>query len=110
MDLVVGLSKYVGQADIEPVFVEWVAGYKAAGGTLSPDEVYFAPSLIILRVVNNVVYFAGRVLAAEDDLVSLTSRMDMYADRCTWIRQREEWMRGVLAQLLPQGTRAHEAK
>lgn len=49
MELVVGLSKYVGTPGIEPVFAEWVAGYAEGGGTLTRAEADLVPDLIILR-------------------------------------------------------------
>ena len=60
MELCVGLSKYVGMENIEPVFAEWVSGYSFAGGRLEAAEIELLPDLIILRILSNVVYFAGR--------------------------------------------------
>lgn len=63
MELAVGLSKYIAMPDIEPVFEEWVAGYAEGGGRLTAAEVDFVPDAIIVRVLNNVIYFAGRIFA-----------------------------------------------
>ena len=102
MELAVGLSKYVAMAGIESVFVEWVDGY-ATKGRLTPQEARLAPDLIALRVLNNVVYFAGRAAAGEDDITALSTRVAMYADRCRWIAERREWMVKVLTDRLVDG-------
>lgn len=100
MELAVGLSKYVGQKDIEPVFVEWVDGYKAGGGLLTADEATATPDLIIVRILSNVIYFAGRALAGEDTWECLTGRVGLYANRIRWIRERQGWMIKVLSERL----------
>jgi len=100
MEMCVGLSKYVAMPGIEPVFAEWVAGYSAAGGRLSPREAALVPELIILRVLCNVVYFAGRALSGEDAIEALTGRVEMYANRCRWIRDKREWMVALLTERL----------
>jgi len=100
MELVVGLTKYIATPGAEEAFAAYVDGYKQVGGKLTPEEAQFVPELIILRVLNNVIYFAGRALAGEDDLAALTTRMDMYAARCAWIRERAAWMTQVLNEKL----------
>lgn len=102
MEAVVGLSKYIALPDIEPVFEAWVSGYAAAGGRLLPVEVDLIPDLIIARVLNNVVYFAGRIMSGEDCADVLTSRCAMYRKRVEWIRERKEWMLSVLRRELLQ--------
>ena len=99
MEMAVGLSKYVGMDGIEATFEEWVDGY-AEHGTLTTEEAQLLPDLIILRVLNNVVYFAGRAVAGEDDISALTTRVKMYADRCRWISERRDWIRTVLTTKL----------
>jgi Ser/Thr protein kinase RdoA (MazF antagonist) len=66
MDLVVGLSKYVGVDGGEAVVEEWLGGYAEGGGELTADEARLVPDFIILRILSNVVYFVGRALARED--------------------------------------------
>lgn len=102
MELAVGLSKYVGMADIEPVFESWVKGYREAGGKLRHDEIELVPDMIILRILSNVVYFVGRAVANEDSIEALTTRQDMYADRIRWIHSRREWMIKVLTENLSE--------
>lgn len=74
----------------------------------------FAGLLLSLRLVCpcarvQVIYFAGRALAGEDDLAALTSRMAMYNSRCEWIRERAPWMRSVLrAKLVPEEQQQQE--
>lgn len=109
MDLVVGLSKYVGLENVEPAFIEWVEGYAAAGGELTADEARLVPDLIIVRILSNVVYFVGRSLAGEDEWSCITSRVGLYANRVRWIRQREQWMASALEQRLVREAAAAEA-
>ena len=56
--------------------------------------------LLFLCPCIQVIYFAGRALAGEDDLSALTTRMAMYNSRCAWIRERAQWMRDVLRAAL----------
>jgi hypothetical protein len=58
------------------------------------------PSSTSARVLNNVIYFAGRILAKEDDASVLTSRCAMYAKRIAWISEKKAWMVGVLRAAL----------
>ena len=68
MELVVGVSKYCGAKDPLPLLKEYIAGYAAGGGKFTEAEVKLIPDLIILRVLNNVVFFVGRYLAKEDSI------------------------------------------
>ncbi len=66
MELVVGVSKYCGAQDPKPLLEGYIAGYKEGGGSFTAAEVQLIPELIILRILNNVVFFVGRYLAKED--------------------------------------------
>jgi hypothetical protein len=101
------LSKYIATAGAEESFKAWVDGYKIGGGRVTLEEARLIPELIILRVLNNVIYFGGRSLAGEDDLAALTTRMDMYAGRCAWIRARVPWMTEVLTEALVEANAAN---
>jgi Ser/Thr protein kinase RdoA (MazF antagonist) len=68
MELVVGVSKYCGAADPKPLLEEYIAGYCAGGGRFTAAEIELVPELIILRILNNVVFFVGRYLAKEDSI------------------------------------------
>lgn len=103
MEMVVGLSKYIATASAETCFEAYVDGYAEAGGRLTEAEADLTPDLIVVRVLNNVIYFAGRALAGEDSLDALTTRMAMYAARCAWIREKAPWMRQVLRAKLVDG-------
>ncbi len=98
MEMCVGLSKYIGTAAAEPAFVEWVQGYREGGGRLTAQEVDLIPDLIILRVLSNVVYFAGRAYAGEDVYDCLTTRAEMYSNRIKWIEEKKGWMQQVLRE------------
>lgn len=68
MELVVGVSKYCGAKDPAPLLSEYIAGYQEGGGRLTAMEIELIPELIILRILNNVVFFVGRYLAKEDSI------------------------------------------
>ena len=48
------------------------------------------PDLINLRILSNVVYFVGRKIAGEDDISSLTSRIETYCNRVEWVHSNAE--------------------
>ena len=72
--------------------VAYIQGYASAGGVLTPREMELVPELIILRVLSNVVYFAGRAVSGEDSVLPLSGRADVYAKRCKWLRARGPWI------------------
>lgn len=102
MELVVGLSKYVGMKDIEATFSAWVTGYAEGGGRLTQREIELVPDLISLRILNNVAYFVGRAIAGEDSIEPLTGRAEIYANRLRWIEARRSWMVEQLSTKLLQ--------
>jgi len=99
MELVVGLSKYAGLASPEAHVEAYAAGYAEAGGRLTAREIELVPDLVVLRVLSNVVYFAGRAAAGEDTIAPLTGRAAVYAKRCRWLLEQREWLVGALAGL-----------
>ena len=99
-----GLSKYVGMAEVETHFAAWVEGYAEGGGRLSRRELELVPELIELRVLNNVAYFVGRFLHGEDSIEPLVGRAATYRKRCEWIARSAPWMREVLkSKLMEEG-------
>jgi homoserine kinase type II len=84
MELAVSLTKYAGEKLALVYFDEFISGF-AAHGKLTESEMEAIPDLLILRVINNVVYFVGRALAKEDGIESLTTRCQSYATRIQWI-------------------------
>ena len=99
MELVVGLSKYAGLAEPEAHVEAFAAGYAEAGGRLTAREIELVPDLVVLRVLSNVVYFAGRAAAGEDSIAPLTGRAAVYAKRCRWLLEQRAWLVGALAGL-----------
>jgi homoserine kinase type II len=67
---------------------------------LTAAEIAALPDLIIIRILTNVVYFAGRYVAGEDSLAPLTGRADVYAQRCAWVRQQADWLRALATRHL----------
>lgn len=100
MELAVGLSKYISLPKIEEAFDAWVAGYGEGGGRLTKAEIQLLPDLIILRILNNVVYFAGRICAKEDVVECLSTRVEMYVRRIKWIESKRAWITDILSMRL----------
>lgn len=94
MELAVGLSKYVGMKDIDQTIVEYFDGFKEGFGEakITAAEAELLPDMIKFRILSNVIYFLGRYLAKEDSIEALTSRAEMYRDRCIWIDQKRQWI------------------
>ena len=57
------------------------------------------PDLVVLRVLSNVVYFAGRAVAGEDSIQPLVGRAAVYAKRCRWLLEQRDWLVAALAGL-----------
>lgn len=86
LEIAIGLSKYAGeQPEAMPYFDEYIDGY-ATTGELTLAEAKAVPDLINLRILSNIVYFVGRHLAGEDDISSITTRIENYARRVDWIK------------------------
>ena len=86
MELAIGLSKYAGEEpDAMPYFDDYIDGY-ATTGQLTRPEAEAIPDLINLRILSNIVYFVGRHIAAEDDISSITTRIENYARRVEWVK------------------------
>jgi homoserine kinase type II len=99
MECVVGLSKYAGLASPMAPMREYMRGYALGGGSLPRREVELIPRLIVLRVLNNIVYFVGRAIAGEDSIEPITGRAQIYAKRCDWlIHHNDELVNHFLAE------------
>ena len=92
MELVVGISKYAGLKEPEVPIIEYIEGYKSAGGKLTKRECELVPDLISLRILNNVVYFVGRGLSGEDSYEPITGRAGVYGKRVVWLQSKKEWL------------------
>ena len=97
--LVVGLSKYAGISAPEVHIQAYISGYGEGGGRLTAAEIRLVPQLIILRVLSNVIYFAGRAAAGEDSVEPLVGRAKVYEQRVRWLQEKAGWLRGLLAEL-----------
>jgi Ser/Thr protein kinase RdoA (MazF antagonist) len=90
LELAIGLSKYAGEEpDAMPYFDDYIDGY-AETGILTRPEAEAIPDLINLRILSNVVYFVGRHLAREDDIASITTRIENYARRVDWVKDNAD--------------------
>jgi Ser/Thr protein kinase RdoA (MazF antagonist) len=89
MELAVSLSKYAGEKEGVKYFTELSEGF-SEWVTLSDEEIEAVPDMVNVRILSNVIYFVGRAIAGEDDILALTSRAQMYADRIKWIIDNRE--------------------
>lgn len=90
LELAIGLSKYAGEEpEAMPYFDDYIDGY-AMTGQLTKEEARAIPDLINLRILSNIVYFVGRHLAGEDDISTITTRIENYARRVEWIKSNSE--------------------
>ena len=88
MELAICLSKYCSEAEPMAYFESFVDGF-AVHGELEAAEIESICVLIRLRILSNVVYFVGRALAGEDQISTLTSRIETYCTRLRWLKNNE---------------------
>jgi homoserine kinase type II len=100
MEAAVSISKYIAVSGAEEAFEQWVVGYKEGQGPMTAKEAELLPDLITLRVLSNVVYFAGRAAAKEDTFECLSTRCELYATRIRWIDSHKQWMIDTLTKHL----------
>lgn len=103
MELAVCLSKYAGEAEAMAFFNSFIAGF-VQHGRLTPQEIDAVPDLINLRILSNVVYFVGRALSKEDDIASLTTRLENYNKRVEWVNANAQAIRDSIATKLAAAT------
>lgn len=89
MDLAICLSKYASEANAMEYFTLIIQGYRQFV-QLTSVEVSAIGDLIILRILSNIVYFVGRAAAGEDNIATLTSRLDAYMKRIEWLRAHRQ--------------------
>lgn len=90
LEIAIGLSKYAGEEpNAMPYFEEYISGY-ATTGILTKEEAQAVPDLINLRILSNIVYFVGRHIAGEDNISSITTRIENYARRVDWVKEHKD--------------------
>lgn len=90
LEIAIGLSKYAGEEpDAMPYFRDYISGY-ATTGILTKEEAQAVPDLINLRILSNIVYFVGRHIAGEDNISSITTRIENYARRVDWVNDNKD--------------------
>jgi Ser/Thr protein kinase RdoA (MazF antagonist) len=89
MELAICLSKYCSEDDPYPYFERFVDGF-AVLGDLNDKEIEAMSTLIRLRILSNVVYFVGRAMSGEDQMSTLTCRIDNYCQRLRWVKNNED--------------------
>ena len=105
MEACVGLTKYVATdgIDIRASVAAFLAGYGAGGGRLTAAEARFVPDGMVLRILSNVVFFAGRATAQppQDNIRTLVSKVVPYARRCRWIESNRDFVVAEASKLVP---------
>lgn len=98
LELAICLSKYAGEEpDAMPYFDDFISGY-AKHGILTKVEAEAIPDLINLRILSNVVYFVGRAISEEDNISSITTRIQNYERRVTWVKENSVAIVGRIAE------------
>ena len=98
LELAICLSKYAGEEpDAMPYFDDFISGY-AQHGILTKTEAEAIPDLINLRILSNVVYFVGRAISGEDNISSITTRIQNYERRVIWVKEHSEAIVGRIVE------------
>jgi homoserine kinase type II len=101
MDVAITLAKFAAEKEPMPMFEAFIEGF-AEVGDLNENEVKAIPSLIILRIVSNFVYFVGRYLVKEDSVETCTKKMQTYCNRVKWLKQNDEKIQEFMAKKLAE--------
>lgn len=99
MDVAITLSKFAAEKEPMPFFEAFIEGF-AEQGELNENEIKAVPSLIILRIVSNFVYFVGRYIAKEDSVETCTKKMHTYCNRVKWLKKNDEVIQAYIAKNL----------
>jgi homoserine kinase type II len=67
-------------------------------GKLTKAEAKAIPDLINLRILSNIVYFVGRHIAGEDNISSITSRIQNYERRVNWVKSNGDAISGRIIE------------
>jgi homoserine kinase type II len=91
MELAICLSKYCSETNPLDFLFPFIEGFFATNEDGFTDlEISVLPDLINLRILSNVVYFVGRILAKEDQITCLNKRAGTYLSRIQWIKKNRE--------------------
>ena len=101
MELAICLSKYCGEAEPAPYLTDFISGYCSTCYRLTAVEARAVPTLVVLRIVSNIVFFVGRALAGEDEWLQLTSRAENYAKRVRWLGGHGAWISEQIVAATP---------
>jgi homoserine kinase type II len=99
MELAICLSKYAGEEEPDAMFYfdDFISGF-AKYGKLTKAEAKAIPDLINLRILSNIVYFVGRHIAGEDNISSITSRIENYERRVNWAKTNGDAISGRIIE------------
>ena len=65
---------------------------------LTKEEAEAVPDLINLRILSNIVYFVGRHQAQEDNISSITTRIQNYEKRVNWVKENSDAIVGCIVE------------
>ena len=102
MELAVCLSKYAGEPKAKEYFGQFIDGFMQHAH-LTDEEIEAIPTLVNLRILSNVAYFVGRKLAGEDDISSITTRLENYMTRVDWVYANAE---AIISKLKEEAKKA----
>eukprot|EP00667_Euglena_gracilis_P014113 EG_transcript_14609 len=100
MEAAVVLAEYVQEPEPLPLIQGFADGY-AQCGHLTLEEVAVIPDLVKLRVLSNVIFFASRAMAKEDDIESLTSRATGCERRVRWVNENRDAVVDAIKSRMP---------
>ncbi len=97
MELAICLSKYCSEDDPYPYFERFVDGF-AVLGDLNDKEIEAMSTLIRLRILLNNVYFVGRAMSGENQMSTLTCRINNYCQRLRWVKNNEDAIASLIRE------------
>ena len=87
MELATCVSKFPEEDNPLDYFRDFFRGFnQVCGGLLGTKEIQILPSLIMLRVLSNCIYFVGRVISGESGPEVLLDRIKGYYKRSLWLK------------------------
>ena len=100
MELAICLSKYLSEDSPLALIEDFAAGYFSSLETkFSEDEINAIPILIKLRIISNLVFFAGRQISGEDASGIFAAKIAPYMRRIAWLENNSILLTEVVDKL-----------
>ncbi len=88
MELATCISKFPEEENAMDYFRDFFEGFtQVCPELLDSVEISILPSLIMLRILSNCVYFVGRIISGESKPNCLLDRLNGYYKRSLWIEE-----------------------